>query len=199
MFKLIIGDKATSTWSMRPWLVLKHAQIPFEEIEINQRLATFKHDIIPHSPSKKVPALWDGDFVIWDSLAIVEYLAEKYPNLWPKDPKIRAIARSVTSEMHSGFLPLRRNLPMDLINANLSFESTPDIAQDIARITDLWEKAEGPFLFGEWSIADAFFTPVATRFKTYEVALTGNALRYQQTLLATPEAIEWIAAAQNKK
>lgn len=176
---------------MRPWLVLKTTKISFEEIEFDHRSSSFKQDILPYSPTLKVPVLWDGDLVIWDSLAICEYLAEKVPSLWPQDPSFRAIARSVTAEMHSGFLPLRRALPMELSQTHLSYESTPELEKDIQRIIQIWENRKGTFLFGDWSIADAFFTPVATRFLSYNIPVPPYVKDYIQTLLSTAQYQEW--------
>ena len=175
---------------MRPWLVVKFSEFPFEEIEFDQRSSSFKQDILPFSPTKKVPVLWDGDVVIWDSLAICEYLAEKVPSLWPQDPTQRAIARSIVSEVHSGFLPLRRALSMSLKEQNLTYTDSEDIQKDIVRILDIWKQAS-PFLFNTWTIADAFMTPIATRFLTYNVPIPLYAKDYIQALISTPHYQEW--------
>jgi len=205
--ELIIGTKKWSTWSLRPWLALKRAHAAFTETLITLREVGVSEEIARHSPSGKVPVLRDGDLVIVDSLAICEYAAEKFPaaKLWPDDMTARALGRSAAAEMHSGFASLRGECPMDLglrTHAELS-EAT---AQDIQRIVRLWHdlrvryKADGDFLLGQWSIADAFFTPVATRFRSYGVRLsdygdTGLAGTYNEALLETPEFLEWEAAA----
>ena len=201
--QLIIGTKAWSTWSLRPWLVLKRTGAPFEEVLIALRWDGASEAISAVSPSRKVPVLRDGDTVIWDSLAIAEYLAEKFPQagLWPADSHARALARSVTAEMHSGFSALRNACPMDLA---LRTTLTPDeaTAADISRIVQIWKAcrhdfgASGPWLFGDWSIADAFYAPVATRFHSYGIDLAsfgddGSAAAYVQTLLNDADFKAW--------
>ena len=204
--ELVIGTKAWSTWSMRPWLVAKRAGADFAETEVQlrQENGVSEAEIRGHSPTGQVPALKDGDLTICDSLAICEYLAERYPGLWPKDPAARALARSAAAEMHSGFASLRGECPMDLALEPKDVELSPATHKDIRRIVELWRgllaRFGGPFLVGEWSIADAFFTPVATRFRTYGVKLSdfgddGSAGEYSQRLLQTPEFLEWEAAA----
>lgn len=201
--ELIIGTKLWSTWSMRPWLALKRADVPFKETLIALRQAgTSEAEIAQRSPSKLVPALKDGDLVLWDSLAICEYLAEKFPEakLWPEDPALRALGRSTAAEMHSGFSSLRGECPMALEQAPrvvaLSEATQKDIRKIVERWNQLLKRSGGPFLLGEWSIADAFYTPVATRFRTYGVHLsdygdTGAAGAYGERLLETPEYLEW--------
>ncbi|KSB87944.1 glutathione S-transferase [Caulobacter vibrioides] len=204
--ELVIGTKKWSTWSLRPWLVLKRIGIPFKEIEIELRRGdATEADIAQHSPSKLAPALKDGDLVVWDSLAICEYLAEKFPEakLWPQDAELRALARSAAAEMHSGFSSLRGECPMDLgliKHADLSEATQKDVRKITERWNQLLKRSGGPFLLGEWSIADAFYTPVATRFRTYGVHLsdygdTGAAGAYCERLLETPEFLAWEAAA----
>lgn len=200
--KLVIGDKNWSTWSMRPWLVLKRARVPFEEVMIPLRQGEVTAaQIAKVSPSGKVPALIEGDLVIWDSLAICEYLADVYA-LWPRDGVTRALARSATAEMHSGFQALRNECPMDL-SLRTVIEPSEAVAKETRRAVTLWRDLRsryakaGPFLVGEWSIADAFFTPLATRFESYGVDLAahgdddGTAQRYMSILLAQPEYLEW--------
>ncbi len=205
--ELVIGTKAWSTWSMRPWLVLKKAGAEFEEILIQLRQGALKSEaeILVHSPSGLVPALKDGELLITDSLAICEYLAEKFPNagLWPADPVARACARAAASEMHSGFQSLRAECPMDLAAephlATLSAATSKDIRRIAAIWTGLLTRFGGPFLGGtEYGIADAFFTPVASRFRTYGVKLSnygdvGVAGQYCERLLERPEFLEWAA------
>ncbi|MEI9965628.1 MAG: glutathione S-transferase family protein [Caulobacteraceae bacterium] len=206
--EIVVGTKKWSSWSMRPWLALKRTGADFTETVIKLReFAASEAAISAHSPSKLVPVLKDGELVIWDSLAICEYLAERFPaaKLWPDDAAARALGRAAAAEMHSGFASLRGECPMDLglrVDADLS-EAT---AKDIRRIVALWSDLRakyaggGPFLLGAWSIADAFYTPVATRFRSYEVRLsdygdTGAAGEYCEALLETPEFKTWEADA----
>ncbi len=204
--ELVIGDYRWSTWSMRPWLALKHTGTPFTEtlVELRQENDLSAAQIRPHSPSGLVPALKDGDLTIWDSLAVCEYLAERFPALWPRDPAARAIARAAAAEMHSGFQALRQQCPMALDATPASLELSEATQANVRRIVTLWNdllgRFGGPFLAGEWSIADAFFTPVATRFRTYQVDLaahgdTGAAQAYCDRLLQTPEYLAWEAEA----
>jgi len=207
--ELVIGTKRWSTWSLRPWLALKRTGAPFTETLIVLRQADHQTEaaILPHSPSGMVPALKDGDLLIWDSLAICEYLAEKFPDarLWPADPGLRALARAAASEMHSGFQSLRGECPMALEMAPKVATLSEATQKNIRRIVALWSelltRSGGPFLAGEWSIADAFYAPVATRFRTYGVHLSdygddGRCGTYMTRLLATPEFLEWEAAAK---
>lgn len=199
---IVIGTKKWSTWSLRPWLVLKHTGAPFTETLIQLReVEVSTAEIHRHSPSGLVPALKDGDLTVWDSLAICEYLAEKFPeaNLWPKDPADRALARAAASEMHSGFTSLRGECPMDLTLRTVA-ELSPATQANIRRIVALWSgllaRSGGPFLLGDWGIVDAFFTPVATRFRGYGVHLSdygdaGAAGQYVERLLETPEFLAW--------
>ena len=207
--ELIIGDKVWSSWSMRPWLALKHARVDFTETLIRLRQVSSDHTAqaaaAAGSPSKLVPALKDGDLVVWDSLAICEYLAEQVPaaRLWPADPVARALGRCAVAEMHAGFHSLRGECAMDL-SQRVTIDVSEATARDIQRIVDLWtgllSRFGGPFLLGEWSIADAFYTPVATRLRTYGLRLsdfgdTGAAGAYSTRLLQTPELLEWEAGA----
>jgi glutathione S-transferase len=207
--ELVIGTKAWSTWSMRPWLVARRAGAEFTEtlIELRQADNMTEAEILPHSPNGQVPVLKDDGVVIVDSLAISEYLAEKFPaaKLWPADPVARALARSAAAEMHSGFSSLRGECPMDLTMAPKVAELSEATHKDIRRIVRLWndmlERFGGPFLGGEWSIADAFYTPVATRFRSYGVLPSdfgdaGAAGAYAGRLLETPEFLEWEAACK---
>lgn len=204
--EIVVGTKKWSTWSLRPWLALKRTGAPFKEtlIQLREFEATTEA-ILPHSPSGLVPVLKDGDLTVWDSLAICEYLAERFPaaRLWPEDAALRALARSVAAEMHSGFGSLRRECPMD-VTLRTTADLSEDTGKDIHRIVQVWlgalERSGGPFLFGHWTIADAFYTPVATRLRTYGVDLaaygdTGAAAEYVEALLATPEFLEWEAAS----
>ena len=204
--ELIIGDKVWSTWSMRPWLALKHAGAPFTETLIRLRRESHPttHDAIvaAGSPAGLVPVLKDGGVTIWDSLAICEYLAEKFPEarLWPADPAARALGRSAAAEMHSGFSALRGEHPMDLTlrtTTPVSEAAAKDVRRIVALWTELLNRFGGPFLLGaDWSIAEAFYTPVATRFRSYGVALTdhgdtGAAGDYAARLMQTPAFVEW--------
>jgi glutathione S-transferase len=205
--ELVIGTKAWSTWSMRPWLALKKTGAEFVEtlIPLRQADGMTEAAILPHSPSGLVPALKDGSVTISDSLAICEYLAEKFPKagLWPSDREARAYARSAAAEMHSGFASLRGECPMDLAREPHVTTLSEATHKDIRRIVALWNamlsRSGGPWLGGaEWGIADAFFTPVATRFRTYGVKLsdfgdTGPAGVYSERLLERPEFLAWEA------
>jgi glutathione S-transferase len=203
--QLVIGTKATSTWSLRPWLVARRAGIAFNELLIPLRQEDTEAAIRAHSPSGRVPALKDGELLIWDSLAICEHLAERHPGLWPTDAAARALARAASAEMHSGFTSLRGECPMDLAATPRVVELSPATQKEIRRIVESWRdllaRFGGPFLCGEWSIADAFYTPVATRFRTYGVRLTdygdeGAAGAYAERLLETPEFREWEEGAR---
>ncbi len=200
MLKLIIANKNYSSWSMRPWVLLKHFGIPFEESIILLGQDDTAAKIAAVSPSGRVPALSDGDVVIWDSLAICEYVAEKFPQsaMWPQDSKVRARARSLVAEMHSGFTALRNDCTMN-IRRRTSVTLSDAANADVARINALWQNAlqtsGGPFLFGDFSIADAFYAPVVTRFQTYSLPTTTANLAYMQRVLAAPGMREWVAEA----
>ena len=203
--ELVIGDKLWSSWSMRPWLALKRAGLPFTETVVRlRREDTAAHIAAAGAPAGRIPILkLDDGLVIWDSLAICEWAAEQAPDraLWPADPAVRALARSATAEMHSGFPSIRGELSMDLALHERRDVTEPTRA-DIRRVLQLWTDLRGrfadhgPYLCGGWSIADAFFTPVATRFRSYGVALsdygdTGPAGAYANTLLAEPDYLQW--------
>ncbi|WP_293899217.1 glutathione S-transferase family protein [Phenylobacterium sp.] len=205
--ELVIGTKTWSTWSMRPWLVIRRSGLAFSEtlVELREENGVSEAAIRVHSPSGLAPVLKDGALTIWDSLAICEYLAERAPGLWPADRTARALARAAAAEMHSGFASLRGECPMDLAATPRPVELSAATGKDIRRIVEQWNgllaRFGGPFLAGGWSIADAFFTPVATRFRTYGVTLsdygdTGPAGDYCQRLLETPEFLEWEAASR---
>ena len=205
--EIVIGTKAWSTWSMRPWLVLRRAGLPFTEtlVELRQQNGVSEAAIRVHSPSGLVPVLKDGDLTIWDSLAIAEYLAGLTPGLWPYEPAKRALARSAAAEMHSGFSALRGECPMDLTATPEATALSEAARKDVRRIVAVWsellDRFGGPFLVGDWSIADAFYTPVATRFRTYRIKPgdhggTPVADAYLQRLLETPEFLEWELASR---
>jgi glutathione S-transferase len=201
---LILGNKAYSSWSLRPWLALKQAGLPFAETVIQLRQPDTRAQILAHSPTGKVPCLIDGGRVIWDSLAICEYIAELAPAaaLWPEDSYARAVARSASAEMHSGFVALRNAMSMDLKADRSGQGLNPDSAADIARVQALWADCRarfgqgGPFLFGRFSVADAMYAPVVTRFVTYGVAVDDTARAYMDAVLALPAMQEWTAAAK---
>ena len=205
--ELVIGNKNWSTWSLRAWLAIRRSGQPFDEVMVKLRLPETAEQIAAISPSGRIPVLKAGDLTIWDSLAICEYLADRFPaaKLWPADLTKRALTRAAAAEMHSGFLSIRGECPMDL-----SLESSVELSElthaDIRRVVDLFcdlrgrYVADGPYLIGEWSIADAFFTPMATRLRSYGVILsdfgdTGSAGAYVETLLGDPDFLEWRAAA----
>ncbi len=202
--KIVLGNKNYSSWSMRPWLVLKHLAIPFDEVVIPLDQPSSRAELLKHSPSGRVPALHDGERVIWDSLAICEYLNELFPDrkLWPADAGARAAARSVSAEMHSGFQALRNELPMKFKESLPGRPISPEVKQDIERIFALWADcrrrfgAGGPFLFGAYSIADAMYTPVVSRFRTYGVRLEGAPAAYAETIWSMPSVQEWLGAAR---
>lgn len=199
MYTLIIGNKNYSSWSLRPWIALRATGIAFTEQKLGFFTEEFSRRVGAVSPAGLVPVLLDGDFAVWDSLAICEYLAERHPEarLWPQDPKARARARSLAAQMHSGFGAMRQALPMN-VEARLPGIDLPEAArQDISRLQAIWHdtRAEfgqgGPFLFGAFSIADAFFAPVVSRFNTYGIAAAGPVREYMDAVLALPAMQDW--------
>ena len=198
---LVIGNKNYSSWSLRPWLAMRVAGIPFAEHRIPLYGPGSKAQILVYSPAGKVPCLADGDLRVWDSLSICEYLAEKHPGLWPQDPAARALARSVSAEMHSGFANLRAKMSMNIRKRYPGLGRTPESLADVARIVSLWSDCRarygkgGRFLFGAFSIADAMYAPVVLRFRTYEVELPADCRAYSDAVLALPAMQDWIAAA----
>lgn len=201
-FTLVIANKNYSSWSLRPWLAMRMAGITFDEIVIPLRQPETKAAILAHSPAGLVPILKHGGHRIWESIAILEYLAERFPasQLWPEDPAARAHARSVSAEMHAGFRALRINMPMNVRASKPGQGMTPEVAVNIARICEIWRDcreryaATGPFLFGPFSNADAMYAPVVTRFATYGVFLDDVSKAYCQTIRETPPMVEWYAA-----
>ena len=200
MYTLYVGNKNYSSWSLRAWVLMKVAGIPFVE----QRIALDRTDtaaqILAKSPSGRVPCLYDDATLVWDSLAIAEYLAERHPGLWPSDANARAWARSASAEMHSGFSAMRNEFPMDV---RLRDKRTPSLATavDVARIGALWAEgrsrfgAGGPFLCGAFSIVDAFYCPVAFRFASYGISIGSVEDSYQRALLALAAMREWATGA----
>jgi glutathione S-transferase len=205
-FTIYIGNKNYSSWSLRGWLMLKHTGAAFDDVVIPLSEPSTRATILRHSPSGKVPALRHGDHLVWDSLAIGEYLAELYPSarLWPEEMKARSVARAVSAEMHAGFAPLRTHLPMNMRSSFPDRGVTPEAQADINRVTALWRDcrsrfgAGGEFLFGHFTIADATYAPVVSRFRTYKIALEEEAQRYADAIWALPALQEWLAAARNE-
>lgn len=200
--KLIIGNKKYSSWSFRPWLAFKVAGIPFEERVIPFETEEFKREVGPVSGTGKVPVLIDGDIHVWESLAILEYAAEKFPEagLWPKDVAARAHARVVANEMHAGFQAMRNHLPMNFARRVIKRDLTPDVAANVKRIEALWADCRarfgkgGPFLFGAFSNADAMYAPVVGRFHVYDVDVGEATRAYMKTIMALPAWQQWVAA-----
>jgi glutathione S-transferase len=203
---LVIGNKNYSSWSLRPWLAMKVAGIAFEETLISLDAPDFKSRLTALSGAGKVPVLIDGDTRVWESLAILEYLAEKFPAavLWPQHPAARAHARAIASEMHAGFLPLRRQLPMNVRRPVLPRALEAEAAGDVARIDAIWSEcrarfgAAGLFLYGAWGAADAMYAPVVWRFHTYAVEVSATARAYMHALMALPAWSEWREAARRE-
>jgi glutathione S-transferase len=200
---LVIGNKNYSSWSLRAWLLLKQFDIPFTEHRIPLDTHAWQREIGRHSPSRKVPVLKHGQCTIWDSLAICEYVAERFPEAgcWPEDVEARAVARAVSAEMHSGFPALREELPMNCRRRVSGFRIAEDASLECRRVRQIWRwcrehyGAGGPWLFGEFSIADAMYAPVALRFKTYGVRLLGVVHEYADAVTALPAVNEWITSA----
>lgn len=200
---LVIGNKNYSSWSLRPWLLLRQARIPFQEVRIPLYLPESAVALSAWSPSGKVPALHDGDIRVWDSLAICEYLDERFPDkqLWPRDAAARAVARSVSAEMHAGFAALREHMSMNIRARYPGRGRTRESLADVERIVAIWSDcrarfgAGGDFLFGGFSIADAMYAPVVLRFRTYGVELTGAVKGYADSVLALPALQAWVADA----
>lgn len=210
-YRLVIGNKNTSSWSLRPWIAMRHFGIAFDEINIDLRAPDAKALILSHSPSGKVPALLAGDMVIWDSLAILEFLAETHPDkeLWPQDKAARSLARSVAAEMHSGFPTLREECPMDIVARTPRAKLSSQAEADVRRIVAVWGDCRrrfasgGPFLFGRFSAADAMYAPVATRFRTYLSGLAafgddGASQAYADAIFALPAFKAWEAQASRE-
>ena len=210
MLKLYIGNKNYSSWSMRPWVLLTQAGIPFEEVMARFDSfapdSDFKKVIDPVSPVGKVPALVDGDLAVWDTLAIAEYLAEKFPDkqLWPADVKARARARSICAEMHSGFAALRSACPMNIEASlpeigQLAWRDKPAVRADVARLVAMWSELlaqhGGPMLLGAFSVADAYFAPVVMRLKGYALPVPSDIAAYMARVCALPGVKAWVDGA----
>ncbi len=203
--ELIIGNKNYSSWSMRPWIAMKMLDVPFAETMARLDFENHNQHLRDYSPSAKVPVLKNGDEVIWDSLAILEYVAELFPQkrFWPNDQAKRARARSISSQMHSGFADLRNECPMNMRRAPRAIEISKGVKRDVAQIEGLWraalEQSRGPFLFGDFTIADAMFAPVVNRFLTYELSSDPLARTYSDAITALPAWQEWATAAREEK
>lgn len=214
MLKLYIGNKNYSSWSMRPWVMLRQAGIEFQDVMVKfdsfAANSEFKKSLQGVNPTARVPVLVDDGLAVWDSLAIAEYLAEKFPakHLWPKDAKARARARSVCAEMHGGFAALRGNCPMNIeaslpqIGA-LAWRDKPALRDDVQRIVEMWsellEQHKGPMLFGEFSAVDAYFAPVCMRLKNYALPVPGHITEYIQRVCSLPGVKAWIDEALLEK
>ncbi|HEX2553709.1 MAG TPA: glutathione S-transferase family protein [Microvirga sp.] len=199
---LVIANKLYSSWSMRPWLLLRHLRVAFDEVVIPLDRPDTKARVLEHSPAGKVPILKDGDVTVWESIAIMEYVAETYgAPVWPKDAKARAMARAVAAEMHAGFQALRSACPMNLGKRFPPRDRGEAVARDVARFETIVRDARsrfgagGPFLFGAFSAADAMFAPLATRLDTYSIAIGPETRSYVDAILALPAFREWRAAA----
>lgn len=208
--KLIIGNKNYSSWSLRGWLACKQSGLSFEELTVNiggDEWETVKRQSGEIMPSGKVPILWDGETVIWDSLAIMEYLGDKVgrDRYWPKDDAARGMARSMVAEMHSSFLSLRRTCPMNIRASHTGLEIPDECKVDIVRILQLWAEARarfgqgGPFLFGTFGAADIFFAPVVSRFITYRIGVPGFAEAYMQAVWEHEWMQSWVSAAEDEQ
>jgi glutathione S-transferase len=201
--RLIIGNKNYSSWSFRPWIAMKAAGIAFDEVVISLNAEDFKARVSKHSGTGKVPVLIDGPVEVWESLAILEYLAERFPatKLWPQDSAARAHARAISSEMHAGFVPLRRACPMNMWRPVKRLELNADVAANVARIDAMWTDCRsrfgsgGPFLFGAFTAADAMYAPVVSRFHTYGISVSEGSRGYMTAMMALPAWGEWLTAA----
>jgi len=205
MLTLVIGDKNLSSWSLRPWILLRHLGLPFEEIRLPLDTPQFDDEIVRYSPARRVPVLVDGERRIWDSLAICEYVNELAGGrAWPEDAAARAHARAVSAEMHSGFQALRSAWSMRAARTGLQVELGADGRTDLSRIDEIWRDcrarhgAHGPWLFGRYSAADAMYAPVVLRFNSYGAELSAAARTYLESALADPVLQEWIRGAEHE-
>ncbi len=199
--KLVLANKAYSSWSLRPWILLAHFKIPFEEIVIPMGQPQTSEAMLKYAPTGKCPSLHDGRIAVWESLAIIQYVAELYPEkpIWPRAKAARAHARSLANEMHAGFLPLRQACPTNFRRAPKAIALSDAVRADIARIEAAWAHARetygkgGPFLFGRFSAADAMFAPVVNRFHAYAVPVAPATRAYMDAVMALPAWKAWIA------
>jgi glutathione S-transferase len=203
---LVLGNKNYSSWSLRPWIAMRQAQVPFDEIQIPLRQEDSRRRVLEFSPSGKVPCLVHGTLNVWESIAICEYVAEHYPDkhLWPEDSTKRAVARAVSAEMHAGFQNLRQNMPLNCRARFPGRGRASGVQEDIDRITAIWRECRqrygtgGSLLFGGFSIADAMFAPVVLRFRTYGVDLDPVSSQYSDAVLDLSATKEWLAAAEKE-
>ncbi len=202
---LVIGNKNYSSWSLRPWILMRHLGLTFQELLIPLYRPGAQEELKKHCPGGKVPVLHHGALRIWESLAICEHVAELTGRGWPKDPAARAVARSICAEMHAGFSELRNAWPMNSRNRNRHVPMTPKVQADIDRVEAIWSDCRsrfggsgGPWLFGEYSVADAMFAPVVLRFNTYGEGFSDNTRTYMKTVLDDPPLQEWMAAGEKE-
>lgn len=199
--KLLIGNRNYSTWSLRPWLVLKHFDIPFSDEVVQLAGQGFRDYLATRSPTSRVPVLFDGDLVVPETIAIIEYIADRYPDksIWPAEIGQRALARAASAEMHSGFTQLRTHAPMNLRASHPGKVSVDSIARDLHRLETLWggllARSGGPFLFGAFTAADAMYAPVATRIRTYSLPASDVAAAYVDAIYSVPAFQDWLAQA----
>lgn len=204
---LILGNKNYSSWSLRPWVFMKHFDIPFTEKRIALFTETTNDELAEYYSDSKVPVLKDADLIVWDTLSILEYVSEKYLHSkgWPEDEKERATARSISAEMHSSFMNVRNELPMNCRKKYKNIKLSADAEHEIERIKTLWRYcrreygSDGEWLFGDYSIADAMYAPIALRFSGYSIPLTGVEAEYVQSVLNQPCIIDWIEAGKKEK
>jgi len=203
MLKIVVGNKKYSSWSLRPWLALKLTGAPFEEVVVALDMPDTAENIRKYSPGGRVPALIDGGLTVWESLSICEYLAEKFPaaELWPKDAAQRALARSISSEMHAGFANLRNDCSMKILQQYPPKPLRAETQKDVDRIVEIWNgclsKSGGPYLFGaKPGIADAMYAPVVSRFRTYSISVSGKAAAYCDTMWKLPALQAWVEGAR---
>ncbi len=202
--KLVLANKAYSSWSLRPWILLAHFRIPFEEVVIPLDLPETRANILKYAPSAKCPSLHDGKIAVWESLAIIEYIAEAFPDraIWPRGKAARAHARSLASEMHAGFTALRQACPTNFLRKPKAIALSDEARADVARIEAAWAHARetfggtGPFLFGRFSAADAMFAPVVNRFHAYDIPAAKTTRAYMAAMMALPAWKAWIAGAE---
>jgi glutathione S-transferase len=202
--KLVVANKAYSSWSLRPWILLAHFKIPFEDVTIPLDLPDTRKRILAHSPNGKCPSLHDGPISVWESIAIVDYVAEKFPEkpIWPKGKAARALARSLSAEMHAGFQALRNHCPTNFRRPVKKRELTREVEADVERIEAAWAGAReefgktGPFLFGRFSAADAMFAPVVNRFHVYDVPVKRATRAYMDAIMELPAWKAWINDAE---
>jgi glutathione S-transferase len=204
--KLILGNKNYSSWSFRPWIALRQAGIAFSEEVIPLYEPGSRERMLQYGPTGKVPVLIDAEITVWESIAILEYVAEKFPEaaLWPADRRARAYGRAIAAEMHAGFMSLRRHCPMNMRRKSRKLDLTPEVLADIRRIEAIWTQSrerfgrEGPFLLGAFSIADAMYAPIVSRFHTYAIDVVPVAQAYMAAMMALPAWQEWQSAGERE-